>query len=362
MSTTARLRSEAGYSLIELLVSSAIMITVTGAIFSLVNPAQGTSQTVPEVSDLQQRARVGSDVLFKELLMAGAGTYQGPVRSPLVSLFSPILPRRNGHIAPDPYNVFKTDAITVTYIPNTYSQTTITNSMPPNSNEIKVADQPNCPSGEQLCGFTEGMEVIIFDGEGHFDTFVITHVQDSAGHLQHQGVDLSYGYDVGASVTVVRSYSFYLDRTTNQLMQEGGGKTLPIVDNVVDLKFDYFGDPVPPISPKPTAGTANCLYDGTGALLPMATLTATEGSLAPLTKAMLEDGRWCGSGGNSYDADMLRVRKVRASIRLQVGAAALRGANTLLFRNPGVAKDSARQVADYTVSFDVTPRNLNLTR
>ena len=59
MSTTARLRSEAGYSIIELLVSSAIMITVTGAIFGLVNPAQGTSQTVPEVSDLQQRARVG---------------------------------------------------------------------------------------------------------------------------------------------------------------------------------------------------------------------------------------------------------------------------------------------------------------
>ena len=130
MSTTARLRSEAGYSLIELLVSSAIMITVTGAIFSLVNPSQGTSQTVPEVSDLQQRARVGSDVLFKEILMAGAGTYQGPVRSPLVNFFSPILPRRGGHTAPDPYNVFKTDAITVAYIPNTYSQTTISNSMP----------------------------------------------------------------------------------------------------------------------------------------------------------------------------------------------------------------------------------------
>ena len=79
MSTTARLRSEAGYSLIELLVSSAIMITVTGAIFSLVNPSQGTSQTVPEISDLQQRARVGSDVLFKEIVdgrrwhLSGAG-------------------------------------------------------------------------------------------------------------------------------------------------------------------------------------------------------------------------------------------------------------------------------------------------
>jgi hypothetical protein len=363
MSTTARLRSEAGYSIIELLVSSAIMITVTGAIFGLVNPSQGTSQTVPEVSDLQQRARVGSDVLFKEILMAGAGTYQGPVRSPLVNFFAPVLPRRTGYTAPDPYNVFKTDAITIAYIPNTYSQTTISHSMPPNSSEIKVNDQDNCPGDDQLCGFEEGMEVILFDSSGNFDTFVITQVQDSAGHLQHRGVDLSHEYGPGSAVTVVRSFSYFLDRNTNQLMQEGGGRIVPIADNVVDLRFDYFGDPVGPTSPKPTdAGTANCLYDATGALQPLPTLTATEGSLAPLTGSILEDGPWCGSGGNTYDADMLRLRKVRVSLRLQVGAAALRGANTLLFQNPGVAKDSARQVADYTVSFDVTPRNLNLTR
>ena len=362
MSTNARLRSEAGYSLIELLVSSAIMITVTGAIFGLVNPSQGSSQTVPEVSDLQQRVRVSSDVLFKELLMAGAGTYQGPVRSPLVNFFAPVLPRRTGYTAPDPFNVFKTDAITITYVPNTYSQTQIKDSMPPNSNEIKVFDQDNCPGNDQLCGFEEGMEVILFDSSGNFDTFVITQVQDAAGHLQHRGVDLSHEYQAGASVTVIRSYSFFLDRNTNQLMQEGAGKIVPIADNVVDLRFEYFGDPTGPTTPKPQAGTANCLYDATGTLQPLPTLTATEGSLAALTEPILEDGPWCGSGGNTYDADMLRLRKVRVSLRLQVGTAALRGANTLLFQNPGVAKDSAKQVADYRVSFDVTPRNLNLTR
>ena len=47
MSVAARLRSESGYSLMELLISSAIMMTITGAIFGLVNPGQGTSQTVP---------------------------------------------------------------------------------------------------------------------------------------------------------------------------------------------------------------------------------------------------------------------------------------------------------------------------
>ena len=179
MSRTARLRSEAGYSLIELLVSSAIMITITGAIFNLVNPAQGASQTTPEVSDIQQRARVASDVLFRELMMSGAGTYQGPVTGSLVNFFAPIVPRRVGRTSPDAINVFRSDTITLAYIPNTYSQTTISGSMPNVSAELKVTNQPNCPSGQELCGFTEGMEVIIFDTSGNFDTFTITQVQET---------------------------------------------------------------------------------------------------------------------------------------------------------------------------------------
>ena len=67
------LRSESGYSLVELLVSSAVMLTVTGAIFGLMNPAQGTTQAQTEVADMQQRMRVASDAIFKELVMAGAG-------------------------------------------------------------------------------------------------------------------------------------------------------------------------------------------------------------------------------------------------------------------------------------------------
>ena len=49
MSARARLKSEAGYSLVELLISAAIMLTVTGAIFSMMNPSQGTAQVQPEV-------------------------------------------------------------------------------------------------------------------------------------------------------------------------------------------------------------------------------------------------------------------------------------------------------------------------
>src|SRR5205085_6800640 len=111
---------QSGYTLLELLVSTAIMVTITGAIFSLVNPAQGSSQAQPEVADMQQRMRVGTDVLFKELVMAGAGPYQGNVTGSLMQYFAPILPRRVGSTSPDPTtgaNSFKADRITLSYVP-----------------------------------------------------------------------------------------------------------------------------------------------------------------------------------------------------------------------------------------------------
>jgi hypothetical protein len=359
--------AEAGYSLIELLVSTAIMITVTGAIFSLMNPAQSNAQAQPEVADMQQRMRVGNETLFKEVMMAGAGPYQGSVTGSLIRYFAPIVPRRVGDISPDPVvgaGSFTTDRITLAYIPNTYSQTTISQAMPPNSSELKVTEQTNCPDdAPQLCGFKQGMEVIIFDTSGNFDTFTITQVQDDAVHVQHRGSDLNYKYESGASITQIVSYTYHLDRVTNQLKRYDGHATdEALVDNVVDLRFDYFGDPNPPMFPKPKAGVANCLYDAAGNYVNLPTLAATDGSLSELTAAQLTDGPMCGTGDNQFDVDLLRIRKVRVTMRVQAAKASLRGRDAALFMNPGTAAGGDRYVPDYRLSFDISPRNLNLTR
>ncbi len=360
----ARLAGQAGFTLAELLVSTAIMLIVTGAVFGLMNPSQGTAQVQPEVADLQQRMRIGSDTMFKELVMAGAGPYQGSSTGTLIQFFAPILPRRVGNINPDAYTVARPDALTVSYIPNSYSQTTITDPMPNVSAELKVQDQHNCPQGQQLCGFTQGMEVIIFDTSGNFDVFTITEVQNSAGHLQHRGEDLTYPYQPGAQVTQIRSLTFYLDRATRQLRQYDGAATdVPLVDNVVDLRFDYFGDPNPPLSPKPAPGIDNCLYDAAGNYdAGMPTLAPDEGSLASLPYEILNDGPWCGGGANRYDADLLRIRKVRVTLRMQVASETLRGSDRTLFMNPGGSVQGQKSVPDYTMRFDVSPRNLNLAR
>ena len=355
--------SDAGFSLIEALVATVLMLVVTGAVFGYLNPATTLAQSQPEAADMQQRARIGTDMLFRDLFMAGAGVYAGPQTGALTNFFAPVIPRKMGMTGADVYTTVRTDAVTISYIPNTYSQTTIRQAMPLPSAELKVEDIPNCPKHNQLCGFEEGMTILIFDNQGHFDFFTVTQVQDDAGHLQHRQQDLSYPYQPGAIVTVAESHTYWFDSVNKQLRHyDGYLNDKPVVDNVVGVTFQYYGDPEPPMTPKPPLGTPNCLFDAAGNRVGSAqVLTPEGGSLAVLPMSMLNDGPWCGAGQNRFDADLIRVKKVRALVRVQASQANMRATGDQ-YTEAGKGKSALGVVPDYTLSFDVSPRNMNLGR
>jgi hypothetical protein len=396
----SRSRREAGFTVIELMVSSLLMIVVTGAIFSFMNPANSAFQTQPEVSDLQQRLRVGIDTLQKDLVMAGAGVYSGPAAGTLSYFFAPIMPYRAFGTTPDPEAgvFFRNDTISLVFVPPTPSQTTISNPMPPQSAEIKVNPQPNCPGNQQndLCGFDIGDRLIIFDAEGNWDLFTVTNVQDEAAHLQHQGQPFTVEYAAGSNVTAVGSAMYYLstDDTTQtyQLRYFDGWMTdLPVVDNVVKLEFKFFGDPEPaqltgkPLTSQPGPWTTygpkppelgiskmgwpageNCTFRVVGGQQVPRLDRIGDGGIGQveLTEAMLKDGPWCPSPDkpNRFDADLLRIRRVRATIRVQAALASLRGPAGALFMKGGSSLGGSKYLPDQEVTFDVTPRNMNLGR
>lgn len=393
-------RGDAGFTLAEMLIASAIMLTVTATVFSLMNPAQGVFKAQPEVSDMQQRMRVGVDSLTGNLMMTGAGTYAGTSAGALFNYFSPLLPFRTGDIGDDPAAgvYYRKDALTLMYVPTTSAQTTIRDAMPINSQELKVNAQANCPNNnqDQLCGFEEGMRVLIFDPGGAWDAISITQVQDAALHLQYAG-DLSTQYQAGSWITEVATHTYYLktDTSTNtyQLMHYDGFKTdLPLVDNVVKLEFKYYGEPQPPTllpgksltdpvgpyttyGPKPPVLGVNNASDSWGAgencafmvqngqQVPRLAVLAPAGQVE-ITSGMLQDGPWCPDDSHlhRFDADMLRVRRVRVKLRVQVAPPSMRGPAGVLFTRGGTAAASDRLVPDQEISFDVTPRNLNLGR
>lgn len=403
---------ERGFSIVEMLIATVIMMAVTGATFTLMNPAHGIFAAQPEVSDMQQRLRIAMETLQKDLLMAGGGTYSGNNKlGSLGNYVATILPDREGNVTPDPPGTFKctttfcssldaSDTITLMYVPPTSAQTTIRDAMPSQSAEIKVNAQAGCPTGDNLCGFKEGMQVMIFDDTGTSDIFSITKVQDEALHLQHRGQDLSKAYAQNTYITQIAAVTYWLKTDsvaeTYQLMRYDGYQTdAPIAENIVGMAFEYFAEPSPPVllksvtdpigpwtnyGPKPPAVGVdvasdtwgpgeNCLFMVSGgahvARTEMATpLGPLNGPLVKLSAPQLTDGPWCPDGamGNRFDADLLRIRKVRVTLRVQVGDKSLRGPTGAFFMRGGTATGGTRYIPDQEISFEVTPRNLNFGR
>jgi hypothetical protein len=352
------LQADSGATLVEMLIALALMLVVTVIVFGVVNSAEDTSLAQPVAIDMAQRARVGADMLVRDLVMAGAGLDSGPAVGPLGGFIAPVVPRRTGLMNADPATVARDDAISIFYVPDTPVQTTAT-SFVSGALQLRVAGAAGCPIGLPACGITTNTPLLIFDALGHADAFTATDVQDDVVQLAHHASDATWAYAAGSPVTGISTHVYYLDTAHAQLRHYDGYRTdAPVIDNVVGLTFAYLGDPNSPIAPKPPPGTANCLYDAAGSLVPLPTLGAGM-SLVALPMAMLHDGPWCGSGSGQFDADLLRVRVVRVTIRVQAASAALRGVGAA-FANAGSSHGSYRALPDGVFTFDVSPANLTL--
>jgi len=352
-----------GFSLVESLVALVLTLSVTGAVFALITPNAQVSQAQPEAIDMQQRARVATDLLARDLFMAGAGPSAGPQTGSLARFMAPVLPRRLGLTGADADIVARADAITIVYVPALPVQTTVGVPMPSGASVLDVDYLPNCPLGRLLCGLEEGMNALVFDDAGHFDLFAITTLGATAADVRHLGALPSQAYRDDASLVQAEVHTYYFDRLNQQLRHyDGYLSDVAVVDNVVDVVFEYFGEPDPPLAPKPAPGTANCLYDAAGnPISGLGRLPTAGASLASLPMSLMDDGPWCGAGGTRFDADLLRVRRIRVTLRIQASLPGLRGAGPD-FRVSGISRSALRTLPDYTVTFDVTPRNMNLGR
>lgn len=392
---TMNQRYQAGFSLLEALIATSITIVVTAGVFAVLGSSRGIGETQPEFADLQQRLRVGVDTLLGDLVMAGAGAYSGSTTGSLVGHFAPIVPFRRGSSAAydDGPGVFRTDAVTIVYVPSTASQTTIRAPMT-DATSVDVESESGCPVDDPPCGFKPGTSIIVYDGTGAFDAFSVVGADPSGTlALQHMLPGwLAKTYAVGTKVVEVVRHAYFLDPSSEQLMRyDGLSSAVVVLDNVVGLTFEYYGEPAPPAflhagrdrsvsygpeppaldttqSPWPPGENCTWLADS-GAQVPrLASLGAAGSGLVMLTSAQLTDGPWCpdAASENRYDADLLRVRTVRVTIRLQTGNALLRASlasgRSALFANTGTALHADRMVPDLAIRFDVSPRNMNLSR
>jgi hypothetical protein len=170
------------------------------------------------------------------------------------------------------------------------------------------------------------MAVLVFDGTGSGDRFTVSDVQGDELALVHDGPDSDHVYATGSTIAevVARTYFVEADEASGarRLMRgrANGGADVPVADHVVALAFDYG--------------------------LPPATFV---------------DGPWLpdATSPQRFDADLLQVRKVDISLRVQSAVRALRGPAGVLFSASGTSRSGRRWLPDAEVRFSVRPRNIN---
>lgn len=182
--------------------------------------------------------------------------------------------------------------------------------------------------------------------------------------------------------TATGTYQLMVNESTSNV-------DVPVVDHVVGLAFEYYGDPQPPalrqpadpagpwtttygpspstIAIPPFAAGENCVFVAGGSTAPqprLADLGDAGTSLVQLTSSQLTDGPWCPGDADAsrWDADLLRIRAVVVVVRVQAALSTLRGPASVLFAHGGTSRSSGQWVPDQEIRFQVAPRNLNFGR
>jgi hypothetical protein len=380
--------------LIEVLLAMALTLAITSTLLAMLNPATGAFQIQPESADLQQRLRAASDVLFQDLAAAGAASAASATAMPASRGVASVFPQRLGRRSPDPPGTFSASRISLWSI-NPGAQTTLAAPLPSASGIATISTTTGCVMADPSCGFRSGMTVGVFDTTGGIDLFSVASVSGATLSLQHDMRDGGVLHRVGEPLldVVVRDYFLKDDAASGgpQLARYDGadGSDVPVVDHAVQLRFDYFGDPDPPAlvnatppaepirttyGPPPPSADAqpsayppgeNCVFargqDGT--VVPRLPALGTGPGLVALPGSLLTDGPWCpdAASPNRYDADLLRIRAIVVTLRIEAAIAALRGPAGPLFTRAGTARGT-RLVPDREVRLAVSPRALNGAR
>jgi prepilin-type N-terminal cleavage/methylation domain-containing protein len=216
--------SARGFSLLELLLAMAITTTTAGALLSLVVAGQSIARLQPEAADLQQRARIATQVLATELARAGAGIDAGPLAGPLAQRFAAVTPSADG-------------GLTIWYASTGGAQGILVDPLPADVPVATVALDPPCAGSG--CGFADGTTALIFDNAGCHDLARVETASPSV--LVLAGVPRTCGYAAGAAIAQGEVRTFLVDAGARQLLRrdEATGVSVPVADNVAAMTVEY---------------------------------------------------------------------------------------------------------------------------
>lgn len=350
-----RVAGERGFTLADLLVATAVALATLAIVSTALPPVLDIVQTMPEGTDVQQRARVTEQALAALVSTAGAGSGllgEGPLAQAVPAMW----PRRLLTSADPPATAWA-DRLSVLRVEMWAAQAPVANPVPAGSTAVAITWHPACGT-DPTCGFRRGALVILYSRTG---AMVISSLAAVQGLLLTLGTAPDQDIGVPAVIAELSVHAVTFDAGRRQVRRsDGHAPSQPVTDDVVGLGVRYYGNAGSPRWPAvPGVETCAVMADGTpkhGLLGPV------PGPPVELTIADFLDGPWCGTGAWRYDADLLRVTAVRLAVRLQATSPSVRGLAPKWFAIPGQSRRVGREVRDVELDVFITAPNLAWTQ
>lgn len=218
-----QISAEDGFSLLELLVVSLLMVVVVGGVLSMLVTVEEVNEDTQQLLDAQQMARSSLQQIQRDLQIAGVG---------LVWLLPPmpfIVPQAGGGLE------VRHNADGVLQL--------LTQDMTGPGGYLTVAD---------ASGFQAGQMVAVYDDNGSLDLVTLTNVNQGTGRLYHGGASKAYTVGDATAVALVRRVVYRLDAGGTLTRQVDGGPALPMATDTGVLDFTYFDNSTPAVQFNPT--------------------------------------------------------------------------------------------------------------
>lgn len=345
-----------GLSLIELVVALAIVLVAAGAGALLLAIAVDAVAWQPAAAELAARAHAAAAIVAGDLAAAGAGPIvalapEDPAVARLdgvrlTAWLPPVLPRVVGLDGADPDSLVASDRLSVLAVADAAPQALVAGT--PGGYAPRAG--PTCPAPADGCGFRPGMAVLLLDRAPGFQ---LAQVDDVAGGvLAIAGLPASPAEGLLARAEVV---SYRYDPVRGELLRgRAGGRGLPLLDHLAAFEVQLWGHREPPAGPRWSADASCVVTDDGVPRLPVLDGAGDGAALVRLDPATLGDGPWCGTAPFRFDADLLRVRRVRVRFRFVADAETARGRDAR-FAVPGRARHAGQEVPDVDLRIDVAP-------
>ena len=222
-----------GFTVIELLIALAIVMSIAGLLAQLVEPARTAFDRVPAELDLQQRGRTAIDAITQTVRSAGKNV---AATSALAAL-SEILPAVSLGRPDDAGESF---ASLTTIVPVVDGAQGILSVDQFGAAAPLMLATTSCPNAKEVCGFIQGATAVIVDGSGNYDVFVVASTTAGSRTLTADR-GFSRGYPVGSAVIEIDQYTFSLagqpDGSFSLVRETAAGAVQPMVDFVTALSF-----------------------------------------------------------------------------------------------------------------------------